>query len=164
MHAKSLQSCPTLWPPWTVACQAPLFMGFFRQEHWSGLPCPPAGALSDPGIERTSLYTSSILAGRFFTTRATWEAPLLTCMGSCENTDNRKLALDFWDNRWHKKHMQNNWKLLQRTMFLFLGWEDPLEKEFSVLQYSCRENPMDRGAWGATVHAVARVTHPRLSD
>ena len=29
--------------PWTVACQAPLFMGFFRQEHWSRLPFPPPG-------------------------------------------------------------------------------------------------------------------------
>ena len=38
---------------WTVACQAPLFMGFSRQEYWSGLPCPPPGDLSDPGIEIT---------------------------------------------------------------------------------------------------------------
>ena len=32
--------CPTLVTPWTVACQAPLFMGFSRQEYWSGLPFP----------------------------------------------------------------------------------------------------------------------------
>ena len=31
--------CLTLETPWTVSCQAPLFMGFFRQEYWSGLPC-----------------------------------------------------------------------------------------------------------------------------
>ena len=36
---------------WSVACQAPLSMGFSRQEHWSGLPCPPPGDLPDPGIE-----------------------------------------------------------------------------------------------------------------
>ena len=36
--------------PWTVACQAPLSMGFSRQEHWRGLPCPPPGDLPDPGI------------------------------------------------------------------------------------------------------------------
>ena len=35
--------------PWTVACQAPQFMGFSRQEYWSGLPFPPAGDLSNPG-------------------------------------------------------------------------------------------------------------------
>ena len=32
--------CLTLETPWTVSCQAPLFMGFFRQEYWSGLPFP----------------------------------------------------------------------------------------------------------------------------
>ena len=47
---------------------------FSRQEYWSGLPCPPPGVLPDPGIEPKSL-TSSALAGRFFTTSATWEAP-----------------------------------------------------------------------------------------
>ena len=37
--------------PWSVAHQAPLSMGFSRQEYWSGLPCPPPGTLPDPGIE-----------------------------------------------------------------------------------------------------------------
>ena len=41
--------------PWTAACQAPLSMGFSRQEYWSGLPCPPPGDLPDPGIEPMSL-------------------------------------------------------------------------------------------------------------
>ena len=35
------KSCPTLLTLWTVACQAPLSMGFSRQEYWSGLPFPP---------------------------------------------------------------------------------------------------------------------------
>ena len=48
------QFCLTLATPWTVACQAPLFMGFFRQEYWSGLLFPPPGDLSDPGIEPKS--------------------------------------------------------------------------------------------------------------
>ena len=48
-------------------------MGFFRQEHWSGLPCPPPGDLLDPGIEPESL-TSPAFAGGFFTTSANWEA------------------------------------------------------------------------------------------
>ena len=59
---------------WTVACQAPLSMGFSRQEYWSGLPFPPSGDLSDPGTEPSSLM-SPALAGSFFTTSATWEAP-----------------------------------------------------------------------------------------
>ena len=40
--------------PWTVAHQAPLSMGFFRQEYWSGLPFPSPGNLPDPGIESRS--------------------------------------------------------------------------------------------------------------
>ena len=37
--------------PWTVAGQAPLSMGFSRQEYWIGLPFPTPGDLPDPGIE-----------------------------------------------------------------------------------------------------------------
>jgi len=55
-----------------IACQAPLSMGFSRQEYWSGLPCPPPGDLPDPEIKPMSL-TFPALAGRFFTTSATWE-------------------------------------------------------------------------------------------
>ena len=58
---------------WTVVHQAPLSMGFSRQEYWSGLPCPPPGDLPNPGTETTSLM-SSALAGGFFTTSATSEA------------------------------------------------------------------------------------------
>ena len=60
---------------WTVARQAPLFLGFSRQEHWSGLPCPPPGDLPNPGIQPASLI-SPALAGEFFTTSATWETPI----------------------------------------------------------------------------------------
>ena len=60
--------------PRTIAHQAPLLsMGFSRQEYWSGLPCPPPGDLLNPGIEPASLV-SPVLAHRFFTTSATWEA------------------------------------------------------------------------------------------
>ena len=48
------KSCPTLATPWTVARQAPLSMGFFRQEYWSGLPFPFPGNLPDPRIEPRS--------------------------------------------------------------------------------------------------------------
>ena len=69
-------SCVQLFAtPWTVAHQAPLFMGFSWREYWSGLLlCPLPGGLSEPEIELASL-TSPALAGRFFTTSATWEAP-----------------------------------------------------------------------------------------
>ena len=46
--------------PWTVACQAPLSMGFPRQEYWSGLPFPSLRDLSDPGIEPQSLASPAL--------------------------------------------------------------------------------------------------------
>ena len=54
---------------WTVACQAPLSMGFSRQEYWRGLPCPPPEDLPNPGIKLASLM-SPALAGGFFTSSA----------------------------------------------------------------------------------------------
>ena len=54
VHAHVLSHFSSVWlfaTLWTVACQAPLSMGFSRQEHWSRLPCPSPGDLSDPGIE-----------------------------------------------------------------------------------------------------------------
>ena len=62
--------------PWTVASQASLSMGVFRQEYWSGLPCPPPGNLPDPEIELVSLMAPA-LAREFFTTSATWEAQII---------------------------------------------------------------------------------------
>ena len=50
-HFTNVQCCVILW---TVARQAPLSMGFSRQEHWSGLPCLPPRDLPDPGIESRS--------------------------------------------------------------------------------------------------------------
>ena len=50
--------------PWTVACQAPLSVGFSRPEYWSGLPLPSPGDLPDPGFEAMS----PALAEGFFTT------------------------------------------------------------------------------------------------
>ena len=53
--------------PWTVVRQGSLPMEFSRQEHWSGLPFPPPGDLSNPGIKPASL-ASPALAGELFTT------------------------------------------------------------------------------------------------
>ena len=48
---------------WAVACQAPLSVGLSRQEYWSGLPCPPPGDLSDPGMEPMSLVSPALTGG-----------------------------------------------------------------------------------------------------
>ena len=52
--------------PWPVARQAPLSVGFPRQEYWIGLPFPTPGDLPNPGVKPMS----PALAGRFFTTES----------------------------------------------------------------------------------------------
>ena len=54
VKVKSLSRVQLFATPWTVAYQAPLSMGFSRQEYWSGLPFPSPGDLPDPGIEPRS--------------------------------------------------------------------------------------------------------------
>ena len=61
---------------WTVAHQAPLSMGFSRQEYWSGLPCLLPGDLPNPEIEPTAL-TCHALADRFLTISTNWEAHII---------------------------------------------------------------------------------------
>ena len=74
---------------WTVTHQAPLSMGFSRQEYWRVLPCPPPGDLPNPGTEPTPLM-SPALAGGFFTTSVTWvvqksriQLPVQKTRGGC---------------------------------------------------------------------------------
>ena len=61
---KSLSRLRLFATLWTVACQAPLSMGFSRQEYWSGLPCPSPGELPNPGIESVfpALQADSLLS------------------------------------------------------------------------------------------------------
>ena len=68
-HFSYVRLCVTLWTH-----QAPLSIGFSRQEHWSGLPCPPPGDLPDSGIKPASFMSPALPGDRFFTIRATWEA------------------------------------------------------------------------------------------
>ena len=74
IHACNIASVVSdfVWP-YGLQLQAPLPMGFSRQENWSGLPCPPPGDLSVTGIKPVSLMYLA-LTGRLLTTSATWEA------------------------------------------------------------------------------------------
>ena len=83
-----MSDCVTLW---TVPWQAPLSVGFSKQEHWSGLPCSPPGDPPHPEIEPTSL-TAPELAGRFFTTNmvgntAAAAKSLQSCPTLCDPRD-----------------------------------------------------------------------------
>ena len=62
--------------PWTVACQAPVSMGFPRQEYWSGLPFPLPGNFPDLGIESMFLASPALQT----------DSLLLLHMGSCHTT------------------------------------------------------------------------------
>ena len=110
---------------WTVACQAPLSMGFSRQEYWSGLPFPPQGCLHDPGIELVSIMFP-VLVGKFFTTSTTWEPPKIyiyvRCPGGSAITNQPANAGDPGSRR------------------------SPGEGIGNPLQYSYLENSMDSGA------------------
>ena len=74
--AKSLQLCLTLCDPMDCSHSDSSVHGILQQEYWSGLPCPPPGDFPDAGIDPMSL-TSPALAGKFFTTFVTQEAPVL---------------------------------------------------------------------------------------
>ena len=69
---------------WTVACLSPLSMGFSRETYWSGLPCPPPGDLSNPGIQSVSL--TDALTGRLSL------APPI----NCEKGDNFTFSSMIW--------------------------------------------------------------------
>ena len=76
MHAKTLQCVQLFATLWTIAYQAPLSMGFSRQEYWSGLPYPPPERSSPPrGWTHISYIYLPAFASGFYTTRTACEAP-----------------------------------------------------------------------------------------
>ena len=86
------KSCLTLATPWTVACQAPLSMGFSRQEYWSGLPFPSPEDLPDLGIEpgSSALQADSLpteLQGKPFSVLAVAAKSLQLCLTLCDPID-----------------------------------------------------------------------------
>ena len=95
---------------WTVAHQAPLYMGFSRQEYWGGLPCPPPGDLPNPGIKPMSPI-SSALAGSFFTTSAmahsrcstnSWMSEWKQCCGGNRTSRDKMIEL-YCERKLHAK-------------------------------------------------------------
>ena len=115
-------------------------MEFSRQEYWSGLPFPTPGDLPDPGIEPASL-PSPVLAGGFFTTSAT--VFLKEVFSS--NSQMVLVVKNFPANEGDIGDMGS----IPESGRSLGGYGNPL-------QYSCLENPMDIGAWRATVHSVTK--------
>ena len=92
--------------PWIVAWQAPLFMGFSKQESWSGLPFPSLGDLPNPGIE----LGSPVFAGRFFIVSATREDSWLSI--PCCNS--LFLSVDLGNHFWRIQYGKSNEMSLPR--------------------------------------------------
>ena len=98
--------------PWTVACQAPLFMRFPRQEYWSGLPFPSPGVFPNPGIEPTS-PVSPALPGGFSTTEPPGKPDLFLSgiiqswksMNTCFNIDRPWGHCAKWKKPYTKGHI-----------------------------------------------------------
>ena len=122
--------------PLTVAHQAPLFVGFSRQEYWSGLRCPLPGNLPDPEIESRSpaLQADSLLS------EPPGKPPSLFWL----------LCSSYWASL--VAQLVKNPPAMQETWIRSLGWEDPLEE--GPLQHSRLENPhgqrslMGYSLWG----------------
>ena len=99
---------------------------------------------SHPG-DWTHISCASCIAGRFFTHWATWEALFLGIFHRPASstfpfqTGSKNKGLPWWAQR------VKNLPAMQETRVQSLGWEDPLEDNGYPLQYSCLENPMDRG-------------------
>ena len=95
IHVCVLSRFSRVWlfaTPWTVAHQAPLSMGFSRQEYWSGLPCPPPVDLSDPGIEPASPASPSLQADSLPLSH--WRSPELNTVLS--NTSQNLVVFFRW--------------------------------------------------------------------
>ena len=106
VHAQLLSHAQFFKTLWTVAHQAPLSMGFSRQEYQSGLPFPPPGNLPNPGIKPAS-PVAPLLAGGFFTTEPTGK-PLRAFMNIFKMTSTLQAnTLWVWTEIWQTRHLHS---------------------------------------------------------
>ena len=135
-HFSCVQLCETLQ---TTACQSPLSTSFSRQEYWSGLSCCTPRDLPDPGIKR--------------------ESPALQADSLPLSHRRSPFYQSAYSNTASPVYLsQNSSKQLEAPRYYhFLGIQPPWYQSSKLdLGSSCLENPMDRGAWKAAVHGVAK--------
>ena len=109
--------------PWTEAQQAPLSMGFSRQEYWSGLPIPSPRDLPDPGIEPQSpaLQADSLPLGH-------WGSPFLTAVGSVTNDLTMGYHSHSIQTFWHQPLVQIFYKFRTLVSIEFIHKNVPIFK------------------------------------
>ena len=124
--------------PWTVAYQAPVSMGFSRQEYWSGLPFPSSGDLPDSGIKPLLLHCGQTLY------------PMYNCV--------IEQYLTHWASQvvLAVKNLPTNAGDLRDLGSIPGLGRSPGRGHGDPLQYSCLENPMDREDWTGIVHSVTK--------
>ena len=159
-------SCVQLFvTPWTVACQGPLFMGFPRQEYWSGPPCPPPGDLPNPGIETAApadpvLQVDSLLLSHWGSpifclylyvytfVNIRWDSSFERCRPSTykETCSGMSYHLSFQSvqSEYYRVSIYRTDEVLYINDSLIAHFR---EGNGTPLQYSCLENPMDGGVW-----------------
>ena len=119
---------------WILTHQAPLSLGFFRQEYWSGLPYPLPRDLTDPAIKCVSPLLREKAMALHSSTLA-WKIPWTEEPGGLQSM--RSLSVG------------HNWVTSLSLSYIGEGNGNPF-------QYSCLENPRDRGAWWTAVYGVAQ--------
>ena len=165
------QSLSGIWlfvTPWTVARQAPLFMGFCKQEYWSGLPFSSPGDLPHPGTEprllhcRQIFYHLSHQRNIYFPLKMwnSFQKEFLNCtylLIPMEKAMAPHSSTPAWKIPWTEEPGR-----LQSMGSLRVGhdWATSLscigEGNGNPLQCSCLENPRDGEAWWAAVYGVAQ--------
>ena len=128
--------------PWTVAHQAPLSMGFSRQEYWSELPCPPPWDLSDAEIGPMFLASPALASG-FLTTGATREAPGCLQVSGTQCCERVKRCCHHlprrggrpWRSSQPGRHHQvvQAWWHLDTEMMLRSPWHFPLAPAWALM-------------------------------
>ena len=105
VHAWVLSCFSCVWLCDPMDCNLPgsPVTEFFRQEHWSGLPCPPPGDVPHPRTEPTSLVSPTLACG-FFTTSSTWEA--LIYRMSCDVMWKSLSHVQLFVTHWTKQYME----------------------------------------------------------
>ena len=137
---------------WTVAHQAPLSMGFSRQEYWSGLPFPSPGDLPDPGIEPRS---------------SALQADTLTSEPRGKSKINKNMHLSWTVRRWNQSILKNikpEYSLeglmlkLKLQYFEYLMWRaDSVEKILMLGKIESRRKRSSRG-WDGWMVSLTRRT------
>ena len=147
---KSLSRVRLFATPWTVAYKAPLSMGFSRQGYWSGLPFPSPEDLPDPGIEPGSpILQADALSLQGSQDQGGREGASVRNAKEVESVGPSQVALGVKDP---SASAGDNKK------FGFGPWvrKIPWWKEWQPTPVFLPGESMDRGAWRATVHGVAK--------